>query len=333
MLTVRRAVALVAVVVIAMGVRSYLQRQGDDGAGADVGAAVAAPAGAESATKDPALDTIPGTNWTRRDWEIFQDKIRWAGEQGLDTLPAGTAIARLARTFVGTTYVPGTLEAPGPEHLVVDLRELDCVTFVENVLALTRFARHQGVAALADPAAARRTYEGYLRDLRYRGGVLSGYPSRLHYFSEWLADNQARGLLHVITADLGGVPDAEPIDFMSTHPDAYRQLAEPGMLDSIRAVESRLNAAGPRIYLPEDRVEGAAAGIHDGDVIAATSSVPGLDVAHTGLAFWMDGQLYLIHAPLVGKAVQISDVPLALRIQGISGQDGIMVARVDESVF
>jgi hypothetical protein len=34
-----------------------------------------------------------------------------------------------------------------------------------------------------------------------------------------------------------------------------------------------------------------------------------------------------MHAPLVGDSVQISEIPLAERIQGISGQDGIMVAR------
>ena len=45
-------------------------------------------------------------------------------------------IAELALTFVGTRYVPGTLEAEGPERLVINFRELDCVTFVENVLAI-----------------------------------------------------------------------------------------------------------------------------------------------------------------------------------------------------
>jgi hypothetical protein len=70
-----------------------------------------------------------------------------------------------------------------------------------------------------------------------------------------------------------------------------------------------------------------AAGIRDGDVIAATSTVAGLDVAHTGLALWVDGSLHLLHAPLVGDSVEISTVPLAERILSINGQDGILVAR------
>lgn len=283
--------------------------------------------GSASAAPVPAADSIPGTPWTIEDWQIFESKVRWGASHGLDTLPLGEAIARLGVTFVDTKYTPGTLEAPGPEHLIVNLRELDCVTFVENVLALTRFIRHDGVAALADPPAARRRYEGYLTDLRYRNGVLDGYPSRLHYFSEWLADNARRGRLRLLTQDLGGVVDSEPIGFMSAHRSSYRQLADTGNLRAIEAMERRLNAGPGRWYLPEDRIAAVAGRIHDGDVIAATSTLPGLDVAHTGIAVWRDGQLHLVHAPLVGKSVEISELPLADRILQIKTQDGIMVAR------
>ena len=266
--------------------------------------------------------------WSDADWKVLDTKVRWAVAQGLDTVPIGTAIARLGETFVGTTYTPGTLEAPGPEHLVINLRELDCVTFVENMLAMTRFVREDGVAALANRPAAEAHYAGYLEELRYRGGHLAGYASRLHYFSEWLSDNAARGRLRLLTRELGGVPDSEPVSFMSAHPGSYRQMAEPGVAEAIRAMEARLNAALPRWYIPEDRIAAVADRIHDGDVIAATSTLPGLDIAHTGIALWKNGELHLLHAPLVGKSVEISTLPLAQRIQEIKGQDGIMVARV-----
>lgn len=266
--------------------------------------------------------------WHPDDWRILAEKVEWGAARRLDTLPVGQAIARLGETFVGATYTPATLEVPGPERVVVNLRELDCVTFIENVLALVRFIREDGVAALATPDAAQRRYGSYLRDIRYRGGVLDGYPSRLHYFSEWLADNAARGRLELRTRALGGVEDPEPINFMSTHPDAYRQLADPAVREAIRAMETRLTAAGPRVFVPQDRIAAVESGIADGDLIAATSTVAGLDIAHTGLALWRNGRLHLLHAPLVGKVVEISEVPLADRILGIRGQDGIMVARV-----
>ena len=279
---------------------------------------------------DTGLDTVPGTSWTEADWRILSDKVRWADAQGLDTLPIGQAVAALGRTFVGATYTPATLEAPGAEHIVVNLRELDCVTFIENVWALTRFHRAQGVGALDDPDSARAAYEGYLEDIRYRDGRLQGYPSRLHYFSDWLWNHEDRGQLTLITGELGGVPDDEPINFMSTHPDAYRQLADTAFLRQVRAREAELNARGPRIFLPQEAIAAVEGDIRDGDLIAATSTVNGLDIAHTGIALWQDGRLHLLHAPLVGKNVEISEAPLADRIQGLRGQDGIMVARLRE---
>ncbi|MBM4186226.1 MAG: DUF1460 domain-containing protein [Gemmatimonadetes bacterium] len=272
-------------------------------------------------------DTIPGTNWTATDYRIFEEKVRWGVARGLARDPLGRAIARLGETFVGARYTPGTLEVPGPERLVINLRELDCVTFVENVLALVRFIRHDGIAGLGDPALARARFEEYLRGLRYRGGILAGYPSRLHYFSEWLADNERRGNLRQVSRDLGGRLDREPIDFMSAHPGSYRQLADSLVLEEIRSMEKRLSAADGRWFLPEGRIAAAARRIKDGDLIAATSTLAGLDVAHTGFALWKGGRLHLLHAPLVGKSVEISVQPLAARIVSIKSQDGIMVAR------
>ena len=268
------------------------------------------------------------SQWADPDWRVLETKVRWATAQRLDTLPVGTAIARLGETFVGTTYTPGTLEAPGVERVIINLREFDCVTFIENLLALARFIREDGIAALADRPSAEARYARYLEGIRYRGGRLDGYPSRLHYFSEWLSDNERRRRIRLLTRELGGVPDPEPLSFMSVHPASYRQMADPGVADAIRAMEQRLNAGPTRWYLPEDRIESAANRIQDGDIIAATSTLPGLDVAHTGIALWVNGQLHLLHAPLVGKSVEISALPLAQRILGITTQDGIMVARV-----
>lgn len=286
--------------------------------------------------RPPVVQDVPAPlgsvgRWPDEDWAIFEAKVRWAADQGLDTVPLSVAMAAIGRSFVGTAYVPQTLEAEGPEHLVIDFRGLDCVTFVENTLALSRFVRGGGAALLGRRPDAEAAYARLLTELRYRNGAIDGYPSRLHYFSDWIADNDRRGLVTDLTAELGGVADAEPIDFMSTHPDAYRQLADPGNLAAVRATEAELNARG-RVFIPEARIAAVAQDIRDGDIIAATSTVAGLDVAHTGLALWVDGSLHLLHAPLVGDSVEISTVSLAERIASIAGQDGIMVARpVDPS--
>ena len=260
------------------------------------------------------------------DWQIAESKLDWASDPERQALEFGELLGALGETFIGTTYEPQTLELPGDERLVVNLRALDCVTFVENVLALARLARSLTPEALADSATVRRAFREELEGLRYRAGRLDGYSSRLHYFSEWLADNEVRGTVDGITGDLEGTLDPEPIDFMSTHPDAYRQLADEAVLLQIAQIEARLGAL-ERYYIPEAEIAEKAHLIRTGDIIAATSTVSGLDVAHTGIAVWKDGVLRLLHAPLVGSSVELSERSLADRIKSIGGQDGIMVAR------
>jgi len=182
------------------------------------------------------------------------------------------------------------------------------------------------VAQFEDRAAVEGEYERGLQTLRYRNDRIDGYPSRLHYFTDWIGDNQRKRLLRDITGELGGIEDLSRIDFMSTHPDAYRQLAEPTNVEAIRQIEARLSAVGRR-FIPQADIAAVTDRISNGDIIAVTSTVAGLDIAHTGLALWVDGTLRLLHAPLVGDAVQISDVTLAERIARIDGQDGIIVAR------
>lgn len=261
------------------------------------------------------------------DWAIARDKLAWAQERQLGELPVGEVAAMIGTTFVGTPYVPGSLEVPGPEGLVVTLHAFDCVTLVEHLLVLSRLTVGGPRGILADEETFRARYRAELTRIRYRGGVLDGYPSRLHYFSEWLSDAEAKGLVRDVTRELGGIEDPRPIHFMSSNPDAYRQLQEnPGAVGAIRATEAALNAR-PRYYVPQDRIADVEGGIENGDVIAAVSTVDGLDIAHTGLALWRDGRVHLLHAPLVGDSVEVSEMPLAERIQGISGQAGIMVAR------
>ncbi|HSJ23612.1 MAG TPA: N-acetylmuramoyl-L-alanine amidase-like domain-containing protein [Longimicrobiales bacterium] len=249
---------------------------------------------------------------------IFEEKMAWAREQGLETMPIGDAIVALGRTFVGSPYEPGTLELEGPERLVVNLRELDCVTFIEVVLAMVRTLQ-QGRGDYA-------SFQQELVRIRYRDGTLAGYPSRLHYFSEWISNNESKGIVRDVTAEVGGQVRPGGIGFMTAHRDAYRQLEDPEVAAEIERIEARLSGE-ERYYIPQEAIAAHAAGIRNGDIIAATSTLDGLDIAHTGIAVWVGDRLHLMHAPLVGTVVEISERPLAERIQGISAQNGIMVAR------
>lgn len=272
-------------------------------------------------------DTLPEhPSWTEEDWTALEEAVTHARREGIDTLPVGERIAALGRRFVGTPYVPRTLDPPGPERLVINLRALDCVTFVEAMMTLAHFLERAPEGIVQDRDRAIGLYEEILTSIRYRNGTIDGYPSRLHYFTEWLRDNAEKGYVRIVTEELGGIEDPAPIHFMTSHRDAYDQLVDPTTFEAIGRIEERLSAT-PRHYIPQNGVAGIQDGIRTGDVIAATSTLDGLDVAHTGIALWEDGVLKLMHAPLVGEAVQISERPLAERLLGLSAQDGIMVAR------
>ncbi len=290
----------------------------ENDAGTGVVGGPVAPAGHDTTPPESAVigeDVV----YTPEDVEIFHATMEWARQNRIDTLPLGEIIVRTGRRFVGDDYTPHTLDPPGPERLIINLREFDCVTFVESTLALARVIR----AETPDFDA----FAGELRRIRYRDGRLDGYISRLHYFSEWIADNARLGLVEDVTAGIGGRPDDERIDFMSTHADAYPSFqGHPERVEQIREIEREISRRS-RSWIPEAEIGSVVDGIRNGDIIAATSSVDGLDVAHTGFALWRDGRLHLMHAPLVGKSLEISARPLAERILRIDGQDGIMVAR------
>jgi hypothetical protein len=238
----------------------------------------------------------------------------------------GESMVTVGLRFLGTPYAPGTLEVAGPEGVVVNLEEFDCVTLVENVLALVRFVKIYDPTILESESRAREAFTGLLREIRYRRARVEGYPSRLHYFSDWINDNEGKGLVREVSEEMGGEVDYKAIDFMSTHPEAYRQLANEANLAAIQETEEKLSGQ-PRLKIPEEELQRFVSSIQNGDIIAATSTVDGLDVAHTGLAFWKGAQLHLLHAPLVGGVVEVSEQPLAERILRLAGQDGIRVVR------
>src|SRR5687768_14790356 len=80
-----------------------------------------------------ALPAAPDT--ATSDSAIFAATMQRARAQRLDTLPIGDVMVTVGRWFVGAPYTPYTIEINAPrEALVVNLREFDCVTFVENTL-------------------------------------------------------------------------------------------------------------------------------------------------------------------------------------------------------
>lgn len=263
----------------------------------------------------PAVVTVASPVDTDR--ARFDALMAFAQDEALADLPLGEIAVALGERLRGTPYVAGVLDAGADEVLIAPLDRFDCVLFVESALALARGVQ-EGDAS----------YEGYLRRVeqqRYRSGTLAGYGSRLHYFSDWIADGAARGLVEDVTATLGGVPYAKALDFMSTHRASYPQLSDEGRFAEIIEVETRL-AGQPRLYVPKNRVADAYGALQTGDILATTTDTPGLDVTHTGFAVVSpDGQVGFLHAS-PGKGVILAP-DLATYLARNRRQTGLIVAR------
>ncbi|MBT8280802.1 MAG: DUF1460 domain-containing protein [Muriicola sp.] len=232
-------------------------------------------------------------------------------------VPGETLIA-IGKTFVGTPYVAKTLETGSEESVVIELEGLDCTTFVENVLAFGLIKQDQN-SDFDDFVKA-------LEKIRYRGGNLNGYASRLHYFTEWITDNEDKGLITDITESLGGNNTPKALHFMTEHRSLYQALEEENTFQEMVKVENSL-PDHPYCVLSVETLKENEDMLRSGDIVALATSIEGLDVTHTGFAIRMpNDRIHLLHASTSG-AVKISDLPLVDYLKKINKNTGVIVAR------
>ncbi len=251
------------------------------------------------------------------DRQKFEEKVRQLDD--MDIKDFGETLVAIGKTFIGVPYVAQTLEVGDKESLVVNLHGLDCTTFVENVLAFARLVQQDKYDF--------DSYTDALEQIRYRNGQLDGYGSRLHYFTDWIADNEKKGLVKDITAEIGGSIVNKPINFMSSHRELYPFLADNANYEQVKSAENRLNSK-ELCVLPREDIAAHEDRIQSGDIIALATSIEGLDVTHTGIATReADGRIHLLHASTGSMQVEVSKLPLADYLKQISKNTGIIVVR------
>lgn len=265
---------------------------------------------------------------------------RWSGDLRAERLvppeaPLGRAAARVGELAAGTPYEAQTLEAyireggdpAAREPLSLSLTRFDCVTLVEACLAVAR------AGAQGRDLASWETFGREVERMRYRGGERRGYASRLHYFSEWIADGERRGLVRDLGPALGGVEDARPLRFMTSHRDSYPALAHDGVFRAVGEHERRLDRR-PRHVVPTGAIPSVSDRIETGDVLAFATGIAGLDVSHAAFAYRDDrGTLRVLHAPLSGGVVEVTSATLPEYVAAIRRSTGILVARPAWSVM
>lgn len=253
---------------------------------------------------------------TQSDKGIFESYLN--SVPTVDKLCSDILIDETAKFFLGVPYVGKTLEYE-PERLIVNLREMDCMTFVENVLALAE--------ASASGTPSWQTYLEKLQQIRYRDGKIEDYTSRLHYTSDWIYENEKKGLIADITKEIGGVPLAMDVSFVSTHPESYMQLqSHPEYIAVMAKKEKEINSR-QYYYIPKEEIDKREAQIRTGDIVCFVTSIKGLDISHVGIVHKEGDKMTFIHASSGKKRVIINEESLQDYVLGIKKSKGIMVLR------
>ena len=253
---------------------------------------------------------------TQQDSLILENLLtRFSSKKEIQT---ANLILEIGKEFLGTPYVSSTLENGRDEKLVVNLMEQDCTTFAEYCLAIA--------LTIKSGKSNFEQFANELEKIRYRDEKREGYPSRLHYFSDWIYNNEQKGLVTQPATTMGSSFNNH-VNFMSTHPNSYSVLREnPEMVKVIAEQENDISSR-TSFYLRKEDVEANEANLHDGDIVGITTSIEGLDVAHVGILIKQNGRIHLLNASSAQEKVIISEEPLANLLMNKKSYTGIIIAR------
>ena len=254
------------------------------------------------------------------DVEKYQQIFDYAQNNNLTEASIGTIVQGVAEQFLGAEYQAGLLDKGTQETLIISLQQFDCLLFVETVLAIAN-----------NVARKENNYQAFtnkVEEQRYWNGKMNGYCSRLHYFSDWIVDNQIRGNVENITAELGGISTVKKLNFMTTHRSSYPNLAKSDRnFKCIARVEDSLSTTFN--YIPTNQIDRVYSRLQPGDIIGVATNITGLDFTHTGFVYQhANGDIGFIHASPAGKVTIAKD--LQKYVGNVDKAIGIVVSRANE---
>lgn len=215
----------------------------------------------------------------------------------------GERIVVISDKFLETPYVANTLIG-GPqtaERLVIDLAGVDCFTFLDEVEALRR-----------SPSLAE--FPEQLKRVRYRGGKVA-YKNRRHFFSDWVADEDAV-VIGDVTAVVGQGRAQVVVKQLNLKSDGSHWL--PGIPVKTRKIAS----------IPANKIDKEVlSALQAGDYVGIYTDKAGLDVSHVGLIVKDKTGVKLRHASSLSSARRVVDVDL---LECLQGKPGLVVYRVKE---
>ena len=212
--------------------------------------------------------------------------------QFLQSLPP-TLIERIEQVSAqakGTPYFLGPLgegpDAPFDKKPLINLKQVDCVTFCEQTLALALSQNHEQAVRV-------------LQKIRYKAGEIK-MECRNHYtMADWTVNN--RWLMEDISERLAG---HQWLSRTISHQQLFAaqkfvgiQVREPDRLTRIA-------------YIPDTHIESILPQLKSGDMGVLIQNHPGIFAAHIGFMIQKEGQWFYRNATSIGPK-EVVDTPLA----------------------
>lgn len=271
----------------------------------------------------PLMAVAQDVSYTKNDKQQIEKLLSEAKKMSKET----NWMMHFARKFFGVPYVGGTLDKDTDERLIVNLRELDCTTYVETVLSLAMCAKNGETSFDA--------YCKHLRDVRYIDGEVS-YVKRQHYFTVWIEDNVKQGIVSRVENNPPfTATQTVHVDYMTKHISSYKMLkAHKEWQPGIKSMEQSISGK-KYIYIPKAKLKPTNSNnkllkkyVKDGDIIAILTKKQGLDTTHIGIASWHKDGLHLINASSIHKKVVDEPMLFYDYMQQHPSQIGIRVVRM-----
>lgn len=214
----------------------------------------------------------------------------WLGAASAEARPFEQRLHETVQRSLGTAYDDGPLgEGPGSKHdpdPIVDLRNVDCVTFIEQTIAFSAAPDYHAAVDL-------------LQKIRYKDGHID-FVARNHFFvADWLKNNGA--WCKDVSSELGvaTVPLTRTVD----REDFFKRIEAPEVGVGLPAEVVSVR------YIPTSEAAAAEAKLPDACVITFIGKVEWLFALHCGLWLKEDEGGKLYHAS--SNSGQVTGVDLS----------------------
>ncbi len=209
----------------------------------------------------------------------------------------GERIEYISQKFLNTSYKKNTLVGKKdlPEKFVVNLKKIDCFTFLDYVLSL-------GIA---------NDFEDFfkkLKSVRYNSGIVN-FKKRNHFFSQWI-DNNSNYFSYILKDLQNSVCLIKKLN--------QKQNGE-YWVEGIAPFREEI------CFLPREIILDKRFDFESGDIVGFYTNLKGLDVTHLGIISLQDSEIYLRHASQ--KKKKVVDEKLKSYLENNLQYSGLIIVR------